>query len=132
VETTRKVWFCRNAWVHEGIFSHPNDIVLAATASIENFYAAQRKEEESRPLEEPNVKMWRKLEASWLKVNCDVALDHQGGCVGIGIVVWDEEGHVCVARRLTRNGFLKPKLAEVVATFYGHLFVSFCIFNIFF
>ena len=70
MEIAKKVRFRRNAWVHEGIFSHPNDIVLAATASIKDFHAAQHREEESRPLEEPNVKMWRKPEAGWLKVNC--------------------------------------------------------------
>ena len=45
-------------------------------------------------------------------------MDQQGGRIGIGIVVRDEEG---AARSFTRVGCLEPTPAEAMATFYGVL-----------
>jgi hypothetical protein len=41
VETARKLWFRRDAWIHEGIFSHPNELMRANSAYIDEFHAAQ-------------------------------------------------------------------------------------------
>lgn len=37
VETARWIWFRRNAWIHEGRFTHPNEIVRGAICVVHDF-----------------------------------------------------------------------------------------------
>jgi hypothetical protein len=37
VETTRKIWFCRNRWIHEGLFTPPHEIGRMASLVVEEF-----------------------------------------------------------------------------------------------
>ena len=41
VVVARRIWLRRNKLIHEGIFSHPNAIVVQATAALKEYHHAQ-------------------------------------------------------------------------------------------
>jgi hypothetical protein len=90
--TARQIWLRRNERIHDGTFTHPNELVLGVHRKIDNFHTINQKiNGEAHQLE---GNRWKASEAGWLKVNCDAALDQRGRRIGVGGILRDDKGSV--------------------------------------
>jgi ribonuclease HI len=120
VAISRKLWFRRNSMIHEGKFSHPNEVVREAMGAIDDLDRLHKKEAthlvECGPV---SPKTWTTPLENWIKINCDAALDKNRGVFGMGIVVRNSDGRLLAAKRVTRRGRVDPVVAEGMAFYYG-------------
>ncbi|XP_059460184.1 uncharacterized protein LOC132189464 [Corylus avellana] len=119
IENARRLWFRRNKWIHEGVFTHPNDLVLAVGTAVDEVQQVNMTKIPKHTLRVEAQQQWKKPPEGWLKVNCDAALDVRNGRIGVGVLVRDHEGRVMAARSVTKSGFLEPTAAEALALFEG-------------
>jgi ribonuclease HI len=116
VIVTRRIWLRRNAFLHEGSFSHPVSIIKQAESLIEEFNQAQPGVSRVCTQEKlPISGKWINPQQGWFKVNWDAAVGKQAGRIGLGAVIRNHRGEMVAARSLTRVGLLEPAAAEAVA-----------------
>lgn len=118
-ETAKRIWFKRNAWIHDGVFLHSNAIVKEATDSIQEFHSTNRAEDNSSSTRVDRRKQWAKLMDGWCKLNCDASINMREGRMGFGMIVRDSRGVVIVARSLSKLGSLELAAAETMALYFG-------------
>ena len=117
VEIARRIWLRRNRWIHEGLFTHPNEMASVAKRAVEEFQNIRLGAHSN--LDESNEwdQRWENPPLGWIKVNCDAVLDVKQGLMGMGFVLRDHGGMIRVARSITQQGFLGPASAEALAVF---------------
>jgi hypothetical protein len=118
--TARKIWLRRNEWIHEGLFTHPNSLVLGAQQNQSDFHLIN-KMEGGDPQQGEEI-CWKCPQVGCFKMNCDAALDMEGRRMGMGIILRNHEGKVRAAWSLSKPGLLEPAAAEAVALFHGMKF----------
>jgi hypothetical protein len=66
----RRIWLRRNGVIHDGVFLHPNRVVLQATQAVER-YQQIMVEKDSKPAvnEEAKPSHWKAPPPSCLKAN---------------------------------------------------------------
>ena len=125
IAISRKLWFRRNNFIHEGSFSHPNEVVCEVLGAIDDLNRIQR--QGLMHSMEPGAvspKSWTKPLVTWVKVNCDAALDKTKGLFGMGVAVRDSDRRLLAAKSLIRRGRVELAVAEGMAFYYG---VNLCI-----
>lgn len=122
-EIARRIWFRRNAWVHDGDFLHPVSFVEDATRAIEELHRVLVPDGWTQPVREERIATWMRPPVGWCKVNVDAALNAKTGRMGFGIIVRDSEGKVRAAKSVPKVGLVEPAAALTMAVFYG---VSYC------
>ncbi|XP_059442086.1 uncharacterized protein LOC132174450 [Corylus avellana] len=105
--------------MHEGVFTHPTDIVLAVGKAVDEVKQVNMTSSPKHLIRVEVQHQWKKPPEGWFKVNCDAALDLRNGRIGLGVLVRDHEGQVKAARSVTKSGFLEPTAAEAMALFEG-------------
>ena len=120
--TAHQIWFRRNRWIHEGVFTHPNEVARSAIVIVEDFSEAQLgmtnrvREKKVRPL------LWKKPPVGWVKANCDASLNLAMFRVGLGVAIRDHDGCLIAAKSLSIEGVVDPGAVEAMAFIHG-LFV---------
>ena len=101
VQLTRQVWFRRNKWVHEGVFTNPNVIIRKTEQLAEELKKKKKTNEQgstSSAMENTNrIKKWLAPSQGWYKANWDVVIDKVHGRVGMGVVIREEKGQIRAA-----------------------------------
>jgi hypothetical protein len=118
VGIARRIWLRRNDYVHGGVFSHPNEIVRRTTEAIEEYQRSQSKIVGSHG-GDCNVSPWKAPSPGWFKINWDVAVSKEAGRIGVGVVIRDYCGKLCVAQCFPHRCSLEPTDAEALAAFYA-------------
>jgi hypothetical protein len=122
---SRRVWLRRNAFIHEGAFSHPNSIIEQARQELVLLKTLTEGETgNAPPVGDPPSTSWKAPPQGWLKANWDAGLDRKNGRVGLGVVIRDHLGKMWAAKSQTRHGFLDPSAAEAWA---ARMAVQLCI-----
>jgi hypothetical protein len=121
--TARQIWFRRNRWIHEGVFTHPNEVARFAAVIVEDFSEAQLGV--TNRVREKGVRslLWKKPPVGWVKVNCDAPMNLTLFYVGLGVAIRDHDRCLIAAKSLSIEGAVDPGAAEAMAFIHG---VSLC------
>lgn len=60
---------------------------------------------------------WMAPPQGWFKANWGAAIVKNIGQIGLGVVINDHKGLICVSKSITRQGFLDPVTIEASAAF---------------
>lgn len=114
----KRIWLRRNAVIHEGTFLYPNDIVQQSSRVLQEFHQAQvgAPTDFFHVVNTSPIK-WMAPPQGWYKANWNASIMTNTGWMGLGVVICDHMGLMCVAKSITRQGFLDPVAAEVSAAF---------------
>ncbi|XP_059446647.1 uncharacterized protein LOC132178216 [Corylus avellana] len=116
VSIARRIWLRHNEFIHDGLFAHPNIIVLQATQATEAFLALLGTGKPARDSASVSpVYKWQAPPQGWLQANWDARVDRNQACVGLGIIIRDHHGVMRAARNQIRKGCLDPTAAEGMA-----------------
>lgn len=96
-ETARQIWFRRNRWIHDGVFTHPNKVARTAAKVVEDFTVAQLGDANKVREKEVRLILWKKPPVGWVKVNCDASLNLAHCRVGLGVAIRDHDGCLIAA-----------------------------------
>lgn len=119
-----KYLFRRNKFVHEGVFTHPNQLVEEMLAlRKEHAQIHQTEIPNSAAIIEAAIK-WTPPPLEWCKVNWDVAFKTEVQRVGVGILVRDHNGRVLAARSFTKRGVMEPTIGETIASYHAAQFCN--------
>jgi isoaspartyl peptidase/L-asparaginase-like protein (Ntn-hydrolase superfamily) len=111
VGLARQVWLRRNAFIHEGIFAHPNVLVQKTHSAMDDFDDANRRDGlEQEHATEREKANWKAPPSGMYKANWDAALNPKSERIGIGIVIRDKEGNVKAAQSSVRRAdWIQPQ-----------------------
>ena len=105
----RKLWFRRNEYVFNEIFTHPNALLREVWSSAEAFLNingdAQAVEQRSNAILQAT---WKATVDGWHKANWGAALDPSNGHLGVGIVIYDQVGGVLATKCMHMQGHMEP------------------------
>jgi hypothetical protein len=96
----RGVWFCRNKWLFEVVFSYPNEVLNLAVVSLEEFRNCNRDLRVPAELEANGSSgvqcsvspVWQPPCLGTVKINWDTAINEKEGRIGVGLVARDDYG----------------------------------------
>ena len=74
VEIARKIWFHGNKWIHDGLFTPPNEVSRPTHATVEDYKRCNDPKNEEEVDKEMEMK-WTRPPQGWYKINCDAAVD---------------------------------------------------------
>jgi hypothetical protein len=87
------LWLRRNEFLHEGIFLHPNKLILSAESYLWDFHQAQAGDNRTRDKVETTSQLrWMAPSPGWFKANWDAAIMKKEGRTGLGVVIRDHQG----------------------------------------
>jgi hypothetical protein len=92
VETARKIWFRRNKWIHDGLFTPPNEVSRSAHAAVKDYQRCNDPKNEEEVNKEMEIMKWTRPPQGWYKINCDVAIDTKKAKMGVGLILRDHNG----------------------------------------
>lgn len=120
MQLARQIWFRRNKWAFDGVFTSPNVIIQKSFELIADYSHLHEKRSPGHSMRNPDcVKKWRAPSQGWYKANWDVAIDKSHGQVGIGVVIREEKGQVIAAMSKTRMSLLEPTTGEAYAAYHA-------------
>jgi ribonuclease HI len=126
-EIARRIWFRRNAVLHDGEFMHPKLVLKISIDSIMAYRKALEKSVESggnSSLSATTVHIgWKLPLVGSHKVNWDAAINKQNGCMGYGYIVRDSHGLVVATACHSMRFLTDPIIAESLAALRA---VEFC------
>jgi hypothetical protein len=109
----QRIWFRRNRFVFEGVFTPPNCLIRGAKEALQDFKKAH---DSSFILSHPNPPslshQWSKPPQGVYKLNWDAAVDRKQRLIGVGIVARDCKGKVLAARCSFHRYISNPAVAE--------------------
>ncbi|KAK0578174.1 hypothetical protein LWI29_006271 [Acer saccharum] len=110
-----RVWFCRNNLVHNLEGKEVGDVANWSVQFLEEWSSANRLDA-SRPLR-PSVKrpIWCPPEVGMWKINSDAALCSRDRVAGLGFIVRNSSGNLCLAAMHKWVASFSPLVAEVLA-----------------
>jgi hypothetical protein len=118
-EIARRIWFRRNLVVHDGEFSHPNNVIRVSATFINDYRNSLQRMGDFDSLqttrEVPALVRWVPPPFSIYKINCDVALDNKNGRMGVGLVIKDSNGKVYAAASQVVDFIVDPVVGESIA-----------------
>jgi hypothetical protein len=88
VVVARKIWFRHNSVVHGGVFTCPNQVFREANDSLDEFRRINAREPDVRS-STPNANtaiQKKKLCTCTVKINWDIAVDQNEGCILLRIM----------------------------------------------
>lgn len=89
----QRIWLRINATVHEGVFTHPNQIIRKALTLVDDFRRNNAPEQkEPTSLTDPPSVLWQPPSLGKIKLNRGAAVNKKLGRIGIGIVARDNNG----------------------------------------
>jgi hypothetical protein len=116
----RRIWFRRNKFVFDKIFTHPPVVFKEAVDSLEDFRRYNRRDKETmnsngvlRTTRPPTG--WQPPPSRLIKVNWNASVNIKKKYIGIGIVARDNNDNFLGARAVTKMVVAKPKVAEAMA-----------------
>jgi hypothetical protein len=123
IEVARWMWFRRNSVVHEGEFTHSNQVFKEALIKIEDFKRFNALEQNEQALINATPPtFWQPPPLDKVKVNWDAAMNKKHGRRDIGFVTRDSKGFILATRSTTQRIVLEPIVVEVVATLHAVIF----------
>ncbi|XP_059436729.1 uncharacterized protein LOC132169770 [Corylus avellana] len=94
----------------------PEDSFQQATQAVDLWHLGKGETVSQESVDvNPNSSSWKHPPLGWVKANWDAGVNHQIGCVDLGVVIRDHQGRMWVAKSVTRRGFLEPTAAEFLA-----------------
>jgi ribonuclease HI len=116
VRIMRRIWLRRNELIHDGVFLHPNRIVVQAAQAVERYQhlLAERNPRPATNAETLSTHL-RAPPPGCFKANWDAGFDSKKGRVGLGVVIRDQQGKVWASKCQTKQGFLDPTTGEAMA-----------------
>jgi hypothetical protein len=96
----RRIWLCRNAFLHEASFTHLNVVMSNAQAALQDYQNAQ---EQVVPSQIEGVEgmegqgKWTKPPLGWFKANWDAAIAKHTEQVKMGVVIQNHNGDMLAA-----------------------------------
>jgi ribonuclease HI len=116
VVAAKKIWACRNAVVHGGVFTPPNRIVCEVEEQLRKLKElATVQEGRQRGNGERTEQRWAKPPFGRYKINWDVAIDTKLHRMGFGVIIRDHRGAVCAAKCKRFNRDYEPVIGEAMA-----------------
>jgi ribonuclease HI len=116
VVTAKKIWARRNAVVHGGVFTPPNQIVCEVEEQLRKLKElAAVQEGRQRGNGERTEQRWAKPLFGRYKINWDVAIDTKLHIMGFGVIIRDHRGAVCAAKCKRFNRDYEPVIGEAMA-----------------
>jgi hypothetical protein len=123
--TAKEIWQRRNLVLHGGVVTHPNIVANLAMEALRQFQHANSKDP-SQENEEGLIigddgpcPKWRAPTHGFYKANWDIAISLDKKCMGIGVIIRDEEGLVTAAKSLTISAVLEPAAGEAMAALHA-------------
>ena len=92
-----------NVAVHEGVFSHQNNLIQEAESMLLHFTGGPRVQERNVHGGDEVPVSLKLLVFERFKMNWDVALDTKNKCIGVGVIVRDHKGLIQAALSKTIN-----------------------------
>jgi hypothetical protein len=113
-ETTRRIRFRRNRWIHDGCFTQTSEVATATKKAMEEFKNINSKGAVAKDDPEEWERRWEEPLLGWLsQLRC--CGGRKEWTYGHGVVIRDHSGNVVAARCFTQKGFLDPTTAEAWA-----------------
>jgi len=112
---TQRIWFRRNRFVFDGIFTHPSSLIKSAKESLEEFRkAVDSMYIFSSPSPISSPAHWSKPPQGYFKMNWDAAVDRDQKWMGVGIVSRDSNGKVIASKCSYHRYISDPLVAEAL------------------
>jgi hypothetical protein len=121
----RRIWLRRNSLIFEGIFLHPNTLMMEAINAQDEYrrcLSPEARIEEGRTSCDRRSR-WTYPPEGIYKCNWDASVNVTKGWVGLGIVVRDYYGLILGAKCITMEMVADSSLAKVIGALYA---VQFC------
>jgi hypothetical protein len=115
-----RIWFRRSKYVFKEVFAHPDEVYTAAVKSFSEYKACRQVDQLVQQVLAGTVSskaniVWRPPQTCFIKINWDIAINKQEGCIGFGFIAWDCMGQFLGARSLTHPLRVDVKIAETIA-----------------
>ena len=123
--TARRVWLRRNDVVHQGILTHPSQLLMDAQKALEDFHRANVPPITDSPYNcHDKGERWKLPSDLKLKINWGAALDVRKRVVGLGILARDGRGRAQGACSVTVKVTTTAPEAEALATLHAMIFAK--------
>ncbi|XP_059441727.1 uncharacterized protein LOC132174030 [Corylus avellana] len=117
--TSKEIWQRRNCILHGGKFTHPIVVANLARDRLLQFSQANTLVINCGDLGAAETKTKWQAPPGFYKVNWDIALSTVNNCMGIGVIVRDERGHVLAAKNQTIHATHESVTGEALAALHA-------------
>jgi hypothetical protein len=109
----QRVWFRRNKYVFDGVFTPPRCLIKGASESLSDFRDASSLLLLNTQVQPPSLPVqWRKPPQGFVKLNWDAALEKNQRLIGVGVVARHFEGKVIAAKCSSQRYISDSSVAE--------------------
>ncbi|KAG6678721.1 hypothetical protein I3842_14G094800 [Carya illinoinensis] len=123
-DLSRDIWQRRNKLVFEGPFLHPRTLAQRAAHQLKEFKLAQVVSKSNSRVHNNQASIWSPPPEGTVKVNWDAAVSEAYDRVGIGLVARDHGGNVIAIKRVAREGYVAPLMAEALGGLHAAMFAA--------
>jgi hypothetical protein len=88
VETTKKIWFHINRWIHESLFTPSREIGRMASRAVKEFVRCNETKLKDDINSDTVQTTWMTPPPEWFKIHCDATVDgKKKGVIGEGLII---------------------------------------------